>query len=477
MQKQGLRRALGTLLLALLATEAAAEVAGDAVPVQQLRGRAPDGGGRGRMPDSAEDRIGAEQREAIWSRLRERLARLPPLPPQAQKKSQPKLGWPLLASPQLSDPGYHGVSNFVDHDAATSVIDYSCAARSYDGHAGTDIFTWPFSWLKTSRGDVQIVAAAAGRIIDKLDGNPDQSCAADGGDWNAVYLQQNDGSIVWYGHMKQGSLTSKAVGDSVAAGEFLGLVGSSGNSTGPHLHLELYDAAGTLTDPYVGSCNALTTPWWKSQPAYRDSAINLVTVGYDAPLFPACPGIESPNTRDSFNPGERVYLTNYYRDQVAGQVSDFQITQPDGVVYSSWSQTSPDTYNASYWYWYFTLPSAPQTGTWKFTVSYQGVTLARYFNVGSPTSVKVKVPNGGEIYNRGDKIAVKWKSNIGGELRAELWMKSVFIGTLFKTTPNDGKQNWTIPTDLAPGSKYRIKLVDLADETVQDLSDGNFTVQ
>ena len=45
-----------------------------------------------------------------------------------------------------------------------------------------------------------------------------------------------DGSVAWYGHMKAGSLTNKAVGQTVSSGEYLGIVGSSGNSTGPHLH-------------------------------------------------------------------------------------------------------------------------------------------------------------------------------------------------------------------------------------------------
>ena len=42
-----------------------------------------------------------------------------------------------------------------------------------------------------------------------------------------------------YAHMKEGSRTVK-VGDYVNKGDLLGYVGSTGNSTGPHLHFELY---------------------------------------------------------------------------------------------------------------------------------------------------------------------------------------------------------------------------------------------
>src|SRR5258706_5142025 len=100
--------------------------------------------------------------------------------------------------------------------------------------------------------DVVITAGAPGVIPNRADGNADRSCAAleTNGDWNAVYVSHADGSVAWYGHLKKDSLTPKQVGDAVVAGEYLGIMGSSGFSTGPHLHLELYDASGALVDPF-----------------------------------------------------------------------------------------------------------------------------------------------------------------------------------------------------------------------------------
>lgn len=46
-----------------------------------------------------------------------------------------------------------------------------------------------------------------------------------------------NGKYLYYGHMKKGSLKVKT-GDLVKAGQPLGIMGSTGNSTGIHLHFE-----------------------------------------------------------------------------------------------------------------------------------------------------------------------------------------------------------------------------------------------
>lgn len=355
-------------------------------------GRAsPSGSGGGEFVFHDVVHLTDSQREEIWAAIRENIRKLGEegrLP--ATTLAHPLLAWPLRASPALTDPGYHGTGNFVDQNLSfpDQILDYSCGNRTYDlatgyNHQGIDFFTWPFAFRKMDYDEVEIVAAAPGVIIYKAGANYDRMCAF-GGNWNAVYVRHFDGSIAWYGHMKRNSLTTKIVGAQVAQGEFLGIVGSSGNSYGPHLHFEVYDSSGAVNEPYQGPCNSMNPDsWWQAQRPYWDSALNHIGTGFAPPDFGVCPSQESPNESDSFSFGDAVYFTSYYRDQASGQVSQYAIYDPNGQLYSSWSHSiSGSPYPASYWYWYFNsfAPNGP-AGAWRFDVTYLGQTHSRSFTM------------------------------------------------------------------------------------------------
>lgn len=54
---------------------------------------------------------------------------------------------------------------------------------------------------------------------------------------NSVLIQQSNGYCVRYAHLSQLNVSE---GQSVGQGQLIGLSGSTGNSSGPHLHLEVY---------------------------------------------------------------------------------------------------------------------------------------------------------------------------------------------------------------------------------------------
>ena len=70
----------------------------------------------------------------------------------------------------------------------------------------------------------------------------------DGSYGNKTVITLEDGTEIWYCH--QASL-SVGVGQEVVAGEVIGAVGMTGNTTGPHLHLEVRPGGGSPVDPYA----------------------------------------------------------------------------------------------------------------------------------------------------------------------------------------------------------------------------------
>ncbi|HEX5151704.1 MAG TPA: peptidoglycan DD-metalloendopeptidase family protein [Parafilimonas sp.] len=390
----------------------------------------PENMGGGEYVFEKSECLSNDQRMQIKAMLKtnvEQLVKQGKLQPAVPSKvAATKFKWPLKQMAAYDYNYYYGISNYVDHNNAypNQLQDYNCGTRTYDNasgynHQGTDIFIWPFSWLQMQRKQVKIVAGAPGIIIGKSDGNADKSCGFNNNNWNAVYIQHADGSVAWYGHMKKNSLTAKNVGDAVAANEKLGFVGSSGNSTGPHLHFEVYDAGNVLVDPWKGTCNNITSSWWSKQKPYYESKLNTILTQSDAPVFPDCPNVETTNESTSFIPGNRVYFASYYHDQQAGQVTKYTVTRPNKTVFAQWTGSSSVTYAASYWYWWYTLPANAPAGTWQYQAIFQGDTLARTFTVVTSFAVndiKANTKIGNDFILSPNPVANNLKIEITGEV-------------------------------------------------------------
>ena len=91
----------------------------------------------------------------------------------------------------------------------------------------------------------------------------DLSSKCGGGYGNYVIVQHNDGSYSLYAHMAYNTVTVD-IGDSVVQGQLLGKVGSSGSSTGGHLHFEIRVGGNTnqnTVDPllYISADNPRKT--------------------------------------------------------------------------------------------------------------------------------------------------------------------------------------------------------------------------
>ena len=272
----------------------------------------------------------------------------------------PLLVWPV--------PGVDGrdwvINNYVDLDLGLGRIDYMGGQKSFNGHQGTDIDVPNFRWMDDG---FPVLAAAAGTVTGVQDGNYDRNtdCL---GDWNVVQVSHEGGSLALYGHLKNGSV-AVSVGDVVSAGEPLGVVGSSGCSTAPHLHFELRSATGAIVDPFRDSL-------WTSPPRYvtplslmdfnvqdgritgfrnmKDPPANITAISVGATL-----GLGVTMAGGTVNDVVRVTVEDSHRSI---------IYDLDVVFDRTWRHT----------WWWWSAPVADMPGTWTVTFHANGTAVASH---------------------------------------------------------------------------------------------------
>ncbi|MDV6034207.1 MAG: peptidoglycan DD-metalloendopeptidase family protein [Phycisphaera sp. RhM] len=99
-----------------------------------------------------------------------------------------------------------------------------------DGSANEDYLVW----------NKKIYSMADGVVLDFEDGKDDHLPNAEGNGANFIKIRHGN-EIARYVHFRKNTLNSELmeVGAAVSAGQFLGRIGNSGNSSHPHLHVEI----------------------------------------------------------------------------------------------------------------------------------------------------------------------------------------------------------------------------------------------
>ena len=349
-----------------------------------------------------------EQADADWIALQPaikkystRNARTPAVPP--------VLSWPLQPSCEVYSPGYYVMSNQVDLDPGSGVLDYSGRTRTYNGHGGIDIRLWPYYWTMMDEDLVEVIASADGIIVNKVDGNFDRRCSCAGSS-NRIDILHPGGYSTYYLHLKSGSLTSKGIGDPVSKGEFLGTVGSSGCSSNPHLHFHVVDENGSNVEPYAGPSNPSVpnSLWDVQKPYYESSIVRLMTHSGPTSLNNCPTSTDTPNEQNHFNPGSTVRFGSYYMSPQVGQSASYSVRDPNGVLRYSWSRSFNTNFARSANYFDLaTLPTSAALGTWELRVNFTGNGQVAYhhFTVGCTSNISITGNHGdGDGYIASNQI-------------------------------------------------------------------------
>lgn len=168
--------------------------------------------------------------------------------PVASTKAVSKYRYPLHSSAGYPFTAYY------DNRSGGGVLDWKCGGATYNGHRGTDIGV--NGWW--------VYAGAYGSLWSWNDGCPTTGfygSACGGGFGNYIKLSHGSASgrnwYTTYAHFRNATVKAQTHN----CGSRVGVSGSSGNSTGPHLHFQV-DAYGYPNDdPFSGSCSGPVSYW------------------------------------------------------------------------------------------------------------------------------------------------------------------------------------------------------------------------
>ncbi|WP_371156475.1 M23 family metallopeptidase [Jannaschia sp. 2305UL9-9] len=153
------------------------------------------------------------------------------------------------------------LQQYVDADPGPGAADYTGGPLAYDGHRGTDLRV---ADQEAMAAGVPVLAPAAGIVRGVRDGMQDRIMTdraevAGRECGNGVAIDHGDGWETQLCHLARGSV-SVAAGDRVAAGDPVGLVGLSGATQFPHVHLSVRHR-GQVIDPFIDDLWQVTPPY------------------------------------------------------------------------------------------------------------------------------------------------------------------------------------------------------------------------
>jgi peptidase M23-like protein/concanavalin A-like lectin/glucanase superfamily protein len=257
------------------------------------------------------------------------------------------------------------VNNYVDLDPNPNIVrDYMGGQRTYDSHAGIDIDV-PSS--RAMDANVPVRAVSAGQVVFLEEGQPDRNLSCDGfPPWNYVTVRSSDGYQVTYGHLKKDSVVV-SVGQNVAVGATLAVVGSSGCSTQTHLHLETVDPNFLAVEPFQAG-------FWASPPPY-ESTLGFMDENVSDILQARKDFMDPRPNVTTFVQGSPFSIAAQTGGGREGNTIRAIVRRPNGSVFLDQTHGAGDSQGHWVYLWEQLLETNAQVGTWSYDILVNGAVV------------------------------------------------------------------------------------------------------
>lgn len=326
-----------------------------------------------------------------------------PLPATESAAGRPFLHLPFRGSAP--------VSSYFDHEypifrSNGTILPYSGERgyQSYDGHDG---------WDYVLAAGTPVLAAAPGQVA--FAGTLDTLCPTPAG---LVVLDHGNGYRTLYWHLQSVEVRE---GTAVASGERLGTVGSTGCSSGPHLHFGV-EYMGRDTDPY-GWCGSAAVPEdpWPAHPA--GTASDWLWLDFPSPCPVPAAAVIVDDRGERFTPSPALW----YEAPVGHQGHAFWAVAVDQAGVSTHRGVwRPELPAAGYYFLYAYIPwydtGRPDTAQARYQVNHANgkttVTLDQAHSTGLWAPL-------GEFYFNADGRGYVYLDEVTGETDTSVWFDAI----------------------------------------------------
>jgi murein DD-endopeptidase MepM/ murein hydrolase activator NlpD len=303
---------------------------------------------------------------------------------------------------------------------------------------------------------IPVLAAVSGTVTATQDGNFDRRTVGDGTNGNFVTIDSGNGWTEDYFHFRTDTILVRP-GDTVVQGQVLGLVGSAGNSSGPHACFQLYhngDAVEADYDPPAYYVDPL--PVAGTDPAILSSGVTTDPNSLSADISAE----ERPVNANTLTQADGQQI-NVWFSGITWDNTDvtYRFYAPDGSDYTPLddSFTVGETIGG-WWDQAINVPPNLDLGTWQVGIEINGTEMARdSFQVTTDGAPTAQVTRDGAVVGNGRTTPIDFGTADPGDAAPQVTFTVENVGNADLTPGNlvlpDGFSLASdFPGDIAPGS-------------------------